>query len=59
MRMAHVHIGDEIVLLDRARFKTLVSTIAFELGGRRAEAIDDYIDVMDPVSHLDPALQLR
>ena len=52
IRTAHVHIGDEVVLLDRARFKTLVSDVAHELGGRRAESIDDYIEAMDPVSRL-------
>lgn len=57
MRMAHIHIGDEIVLLDRTRFKTFVATVAYELGARRAESVDDYIDVMDPVGRLDPAFQ--
>jgi len=57
MRMAHVHIGDEVVFLDRARFKTLVSSVAQELGGMRAEKIDDYIEVMDAVGRLDPAFK--
>ena len=57
MRMAHVHMGDEIVLLDQARFKQLVTGVAHELGERRVEQIEDYIKVMDAVGRLDPEFQ--
>lgn len=55
MRMAHVHLGEEVVLLDQERFKMLVSGVAKELGEKRVEAIGDYIEVMDAVGRLDPA----
>lgn len=57
MRTAHVHVGDEVVLLDRARFRTLVADVAHELGERRAEMIEDYVGVMGPVGGLDPTRQ--
>lgn len=57
MRMAHVHLGEEVVLLDQARFKKLVSGVAQELGEKRVEAIGDYIEVMDAVGRLDPGFQ--
>jgi hypothetical protein len=57
MRVAHVHVGDEIVLLDQARFRTLVASVAHELGERCAEKIADYIEVMDAVGRLDTAFQ--
>ncbi len=52
MRMAHVHIGDEFILLDRQRFKALASQIAFELAGKRAGEVQDYVDVMDPINEI-------
>jgi hypothetical protein len=52
MRMAHVHIGDEFILLDRRRFKALASQIAFELAGKRAGEVQDYVDVMDPINEI-------
>lgn len=58
IRTAHVHLGDEVVFLDRARFKTLVTDVARELGARRVETVEDYIEVMDAVDRLDPSLRL-
>jgi len=52
MRVPHFHLGDKIVLLDRARFKEYVRDVAEELGGRRAERIEDYIEVMNPIGHM-------
>ncbi len=52
IRAAHLHLADEVVLLDRARFKTFVAQISREMGGRRAESIEDYVDVMDPIGRL-------
>lgn len=37
IRNAHLHIKDEIVLLDRARFREVVGQIAMELAGKLAE----------------------
>ncbi len=59
LRMAHVHLSDEIVLLDQTRFKALVAGVAHDLGEMRAETIEDYIEVMDAVGRLDPSFQPR
>ena len=59
MRMAHVHIGDAIAILDQARFKMLVAGVAHNLGEMRAETIGDYIEVMDAVGRLDPGFKAR
>jgi hypothetical protein len=40
IRDAHVHIGDEVALLDRGAFKKLVSQVAGEVAGRLAETAD-------------------
>lgn len=52
MRVPHFHYKDKIVLLDRERFREFVRDVAEELGGRRAERIEDYIDVMNPIGHM-------
>ena len=52
MRTPHVHLGDDIVLLDRARFAQYVGEVAGSLASMRAEAVEDYVDVMNPVGHL-------
>jgi hypothetical protein len=52
MRTPHLHLGDDVVLFDRARFAQYVSEVASSLGAMRAEALEDYVDVMNPVGHL-------
>jgi hypothetical protein len=52
IRTPHLHLKDEVVLLDRARFKTLVAQVAYELAARRVERIDDYVGVMSNVGPL-------
>ena len=52
IRSPHMHLGDEVVLLDRSRFKVLVAEIASELAATRADRLDDYIDVMGTVNKL-------
>lgn len=52
IRTAHLHLGEDVVLLDRARFKTVVAEIARELAARRVEAIEDYVGVMNQVGLL-------
>ncbi len=54
IRTPHFHLGDEVVLLDRPQFMRYVADVAHELGQRRAETIDDYIEVMDTVGRLAP-----
>jgi hypothetical protein len=50
MRTPHLHLGDNVVLLDRARFKTVVTQVAQELAARRVEATEDYIGVMSAIN---------
>ena len=54
IRTAHLHLGDQVVLLSRALFKTLVADVAHELGEMRVESCGDYIDVVQAVGHLAP-----
>ncbi len=54
MRTPHLHWGDKVVLLDRTQFVRYVADMAHELGERRAETIEDYIEVMDAVGRLAP-----
>jgi len=52
IRTPHLHLGNEVVFLDRARFKTFVGHVAQGLAERRVEAGGDYIQVMRPVGDL-------
>ena len=52
IRTPHLHLADEVVLLDREKFRTMVSDVARGLAEKRVESVEDYIDVMQPVGHL-------
>lgn len=52
IRTPHIHLGEDVVLLDRPQFKTVVAEIAHALASKRAEAIDDYTGVMVNVGDL-------
>jgi hypothetical protein len=52
IRTPHLHIGEEVVLLDRSQFKTVVADIAHALASKRADAIKDYTGVMINVGDL-------
>jgi hypothetical protein len=52
IRTAHVHLADEVVLLDRENFRIMVGQVAKTLAERRAETVEDYVDVMGPVDRL-------
>lgn len=52
IRTPHLHQAGEVVLLDRARFRTMVGLVAQALAQRRAEAVEDYVTVMEPVDRL-------
>jgi hypothetical protein len=52
IRTAHVHLGDEVALLDRAKFRTLVGQVARALAERRVDAVEDYVGVMQGVDQL-------
>lgn len=52
IRSPHMHLADEIVLLNRNRFKTLVGEVATVLSETRVDRFDDYINVMGSVNML-------
>jgi hypothetical protein len=51
IRPPHLHVKNEIVLLDRSQFKDLVGRVAHELAGRIAERAD-YTETVDAIRHL-------
>jgi hypothetical protein len=53
IREPHLHVGDEVVLLDRARFKEVVRQAATELAGGLAEKAD-YSEVVGAIRNLAP-----
>jgi hypothetical protein len=52
IRSPHMHLADEVVLLNRNRFKTLVREVATVLAETRVDRLDDYINVMGTVNML-------
>jgi hypothetical protein len=53
IRQAHLHIGDEIVLLDQDRFRMFASTVASELATMLVDREGmDYVGVMGPINSL-------
>jgi hypothetical protein len=53
IRPAHLHIGNEIVLLDRNRFRTYASAVAAEMAKILVDTEGlDYVDVMGPINEL-------
>ena len=61
IRLAHLHIGNEIVLLDQDRFRTFASTVAAELANILVDMEGtDYVEVMGPINNLmDTVQQMR
>jgi hypothetical protein len=53
IRDPHIHLADEIVLLDRERFKLMVSEIASVLAADRVDRLDDFISVIAPIQVLE------
>lgn len=53
IRDPHLHIKDEVVLLDRTRFKEFVGQVAMELGGRLAERAE-YVETVGAIRNLVP-----
>ena len=45
-------LADEVVLLDRKRFKTFVGELARELAVKQVDSAKDYIGVMSSVGRL-------
>lgn len=53
IRVPHLHAGDEVILLDAARFKEVVAPIAAELAGNLAET-GQYAETVGAVRGLVP-----
>ena len=51
IRCAHLHLQDEVVLLDEAGFKEVIKFVAADLAGRLAETTD-YTNTVGALSHL-------
>ena len=55
IRVPHVHLDENrIALLNREQFKQVAGEVARNLAMMRAEAIEDYIHVMDPIDRIAP-----
>ena len=52
MRTPHFHWGDDVLLLDRERFKQFVAEVASSLAEHRVASGGDYIEVMEPIGPL-------
>jgi hypothetical protein len=52
IRTPHLHLKEEVVLLDRERFKTFAGEIARELAGRHVDTTEDYVGVMNHIGRL-------
>ena len=52
IRTAHLHLDEQLVLLDRKRFKMMVGNVAEELAEMRVDRMSDYIDVMQVVGDI-------
>jgi len=52
IRTPHLHFADDVVLLDRAAFQTVVSQAAAALAARHVEAATDYAQVMAGINAL-------
>lgn len=53
IRNPHLHVKDQVVLLDRARFKEVVGQVAMELAGRIAERAE-YTEAVGAIRNLAP-----
>ncbi len=60
IRSPHLHLGDEVVLLNRDRFKMMVGKVAAALAEARVDKYTDYINVVGRVNDLaDEPVRIR
>ena len=52
IRDAHLHLEDQIVLLDRAQFKELVAGVAAKLAEQMIDFDDDHVEVIAKIDRL-------
>ena len=53
IREPHLHLADEVVLLDRERFKLMVGEVASVLAAARVDHMEDFVSVMAPIQSLE------
>jgi hypothetical protein len=46
IRTPHLHLGDEVVLLDRERFRMFVNEVATTLAATRVDKVDDFVEAV-------------
>ena len=49
IRTPHLHLGDEVVLVDKERFKTILGDAARNIFAQRVETQDDFYDMIKPL----------
>ncbi len=52
IRTPHLHLKDQVVLLDQDKFTDMVKNVAERLAVMRVERLDDYLDVMKTVNDI-------
>jgi len=52
IRTPHLHLEEDVVLLDRDRFKTFVGEVARELASRHVDTTEDHVVVMNRINRL-------
>jgi hypothetical protein len=52
IRTPHLHLGNEVVLLDKDRFKTILGEVARNVLEHRIESEEDYFNVIEGVTGL-------
>ena len=56
IRTPHLHLDDKVVLLDKDRFVEFAGEVAQHLAEIRAERIEDYAEVMQPIGEIAPTI---
>jgi len=50
IRTPHLHMGNEVVLMDKERFKSILSDVARNVLEHRIEIEEDYFSVIEPIT---------
>ncbi len=49
IRSPHLHLGDEVALIDKDRFKTVLAEVARSMVEQRIDSEEDYVNMIKPV----------
>ena len=52
IRNAHLHMEDQVILLDRAQFKELVASVAAKLAAQQVDLVGDHVEVVAAIDRL-------